>query len=349
MRFGVDVGGTKIALGLVTPDGRLAAGSSFSTPSEGTAEQILEAVADGLPPLLQEAGDGLEAVQAVGMGFPAKLEEGTGKVLTAPNVPGFIGCILLPCFEDALRRRTGYRGPVAVANDTQVAALAEARWGAGRGCPRFLYLTVSTGVGGAVFDRGTEGGSTVNLEPGLSIFPDPDAPERCLEELAGGACLARRVREELEAELLEHGPEGVARRTSLLGPAPLAPSELRRRLDAVGVVDLARAAEEGDPYSRSLLDTSADHVAAALAQLVLAADRQGRPLQRIVVGGSIALKTKGYLARIRATLENRLRHSPAAFSADRDLVEAGLGDERGVLGAALLPVGPRRPLGRDPA
>lgn len=342
LRFGIDVGGTKIALGLVSEEGELVTGRAFPTPRSVRAQEVLALISGQLRELLGEAGAGLDQVEAVGMGFPGEFDGETGRVLTAPNVPSFVGLDLCRELQETLRRTPGYDGPVRVGNDARVAALAEARWGAGTGCRRFLYLTVSTGVGGAVFESGPsvdEGGpgDAVNIEPGLKTFPDPDRPQECLERLAGGAALARRAREALRSEIDRGGLQAAVARTSLLQPPNPSPEAVRARIEALSARDLAAEAERGDRFSQTLLELSAELVASSLLQLIRRADDRGAPLERIVVGGSIALKAPGYLEGLRTSLTGLLRSAKAGGrGAGAELVASTLGDDRGVLGATLL-------------
>jgi glucokinase len=326
LRAGVDVGGTKIAVGTVDGDGLVTALEIF--PTQPQPETVLRLVGDALAALLLRQGKTPADLSAAGLAFPAHFDPSTGRVITAPNVPAFVGLDPRSLLETQLAERFSKAIPVAVDNDTCAAVLAEARFGAGRGIERLFYLTVSTGVGGARYDRGR----TCNVEPGIRTFPDPENPGVCLEELAGGAALARLTRRRIR-EAVAAGKE-VRELTTVLEQEDLAPLPLEEALCKVSARHLGAAAELGDAFSIALLANSARLAAASLRQLLL----EGFGEQRLIIGGSVALKTTGYVDRLKAELATAFRDSgdEPPLNPFTDLVEAGLGDDRGVLGAALL-------------
>lgn len=330
MRIGFDVGGTKVLAGVVDGAGRVVATHRMDSRPELDATATVERLVDQVLGLLADADAEPGRLRAVGFGFPGDFAA-DGTLVTIPNLPRLVGCDPAALFRDAFARRTGCRPPVAADNDTVVAVLAEARFGAGRGARRLIYVTVSTGVGGARYD----GRRAENVEPGLRLHPDPEQPGERLEDLAGGAALARRLRRELAALVAEGGEEALTRRTRVLDYVA-GPDTVSGRLDQLTARHLGQAATDGDAWAQAVLDRAADHVAAGLALLLA----QGWGEERIVVGGAIALRTPGYLDRLRRTLGTLQQRPEAApglvrFPLDQ-LVPAGLGEERGILGAVLL-------------
>ena len=331
-RFGVDVGGTKIVAGLVDGTGRLVARQRLEARAEDSAELLNDRLLDLLQALCDGAALPVASVEGVGLGIPGDFEAGSGAVLSCPNLPSLVGSRPAALFAAGVRQRWQLDLPVAADNDTVVAVLGEAHFGAGRGVTRLLYMTVSTGVGAARYD----GHQCTNLEPGLRLFPSPEKPDRCLEELAGGAHLARQARRQIRRWWEEGGDEGVGQWTSVLQHSELVSGSLAERLARLSVRHLSDAASTGDAWSRLLLQAAAVQVAAGLALLL----DQAWGEQRIVVGGSIALRVDGFLDRVRQSLGQR-QTQPGASQALRqfpldELVAAGLGEERGVLGAVLL-------------
>ena len=134
--IGLDVGGTKILSGLVDRDGQIVAEHEVPSP-DGSEEGVLAALDDAVHALLDDR------VAAIGYGIPANLERGTGRILSAMN---------LPLGDVDLAQRSGERFglPVGVENDASAATLAEWRRGAGRGTQNLLMLTLGTGVGGGI-------------------------------------------------------------------------------------------------------------------------------------------------------------------------------------------------------
>jgi glucokinase len=134
--IGVDLGGTKIAAGLVDGDGGVQERREWLTPTE-SQEALLDALDEAVGELL-----GADVV-AVGIGVPSVIDRTTGRALGSVNIP--LDDVDL---DDRLRGRFGL--PVAIENDANAAALAEWRFGAGQGSSSMVMLTLGTGVGGGV-------------------------------------------------------------------------------------------------------------------------------------------------------------------------------------------------------
>lgn len=325
LRLGFDVGGTKVAAGLVDGEGHLLVHNRIDARPDLSAESKVEHLVDQGMALLRDAAVQPADVSAVGLGMPGDLDPETGRLRTIPNLPAFVGLSPTELFGDAFTRRTGAHCTVVADNDTVAAVLAEARFGAGRGAQRLLYMTVSTGVGGARYD----GQQAQNIEPGLSLHPDPARPELNLEELAGGNGMARRARHALRALDAEGGLDAIRSQTRIL--------EYIDAVDHLTARHLGEAAAAGDAWARGLLGEAADGVAAGLAMLL----DQGWGEECIVMGGSVALRVDGFLDRVRLGLTERQGLAGASdglgnFDVDSGLVEAGLGEERGILGAVLF-------------
>jgi glucokinase len=134
--IGVDVGGTKILSGVVDRDGKVLRRDLVESP--GTSEEdVLGALDASVEALLDEQ------VGAIGLGIPANLERGTGRILRATNLP-------LDDFDLAAHARSRFGLPAAVENDANAAALAEWKLGAGKGLSNLVMLTLGTGVGGGI-------------------------------------------------------------------------------------------------------------------------------------------------------------------------------------------------------
>lgn len=339
-RWGVDVGGTKILSGLVDGTGRVVACHRMASCPEDSATDLVQRLLDPLQQLCSDHSVSVTDLVAVGLGFPGDFDPRTGALLTCPNLQRLVGSRPAALFADGFATRWGTRPRVAADNDTVVAVLGEATFGAGRGVRKLLYMTVSTGVGGARFD----GGHWENLEPGLRLFPSPEQPEVCLEELAGGVHLARQARSQLSRWWQEDGEEGVARRTSVLQAGGLREGSREERLGRLTARHLGEAAAAGDPWCQTLFRRAADHVAGGLAILL----DQDWGEERIVLGGAIALGVPGFIDQVRQRLRQR-QALPGASAALRrfdphGLVTAGLGEERGILGAVLLVSGVESPM-----
>ena len=198
--LGIDIGGTKTQIALGRADGSLLGEAQLEAWTSGSYERDLERVAESARGVLEAASVSASALDAVGVSAPGPLDPVTGVIRDAPNLPGWHEVPIRARLERAFGR------PVRLENDANAAALAEWRFGAGRGSRAFAFLTMSTGVGaGLVLDgrlyRGARFGAG---EIGhIPVVPDGRACacglRGCLEAYTGGAALAARIREDLGA------------------------------------------------------------------------------------------------------------------------------------------------------
>jgi len=138
--IGVDVGGTKTAYGLFDAEHHIVARYQQPTDGCGTNEDILEAIVDGIFKLVGNEGLTLQDVDGVGLAFPSYIDYEKGRILCTSNICNLQDCDARSYFE----KRLGVR--VELDNDSHVAAIAEHRFGAGRGFKHMLYCAVSTGI-----------------------------------------------------------------------------------------------------------------------------------------------------------------------------------------------------------
>ncbi len=185
--LGIDLGGTKIALGVLA-GGRLVYKDRIATPREGW-EAVLRAMAVAAWKALAASP---VPVEAVGIGAPGSLDFDSGIVNFAPNIPGFRDVPLRESLQEALGL------PAAIENDANAAALAEHHLGAARGAGSSFFVTVSTGIGGGLVANGRvwRGAFGQAGEIGhLTVLPGGPVcgcgNRGCLEALASGRALAR--------------------------------------------------------------------------------------------------------------------------------------------------------------
>src|SRR5579864_1917295 len=186
----VDIGGTKIAVGAVTEDGSIAARLECPTAPEKGFPAAMARVTQ----MLREAATGYEGI---GIACPGPLDPFTGVIGDVGTLPGWQGFNL----AETLGREFGVRA--AVENDADAAALAEVSWGAAKGSSHFIYITVSTGIGGGIIldgklYRGVDG---AHPELGHQVI-DESGPlcycraHGCWESLASGPAMSAWVREQ---------------------------------------------------------------------------------------------------------------------------------------------------------
>ncbi|MGE5554008.1 MAG: ROK family protein [Betaproteobacteria bacterium] len=307
--IGLDLGGTKIAAGVVSPDGRVVASAVRPTPAGKEASAVLEALEEAARQVAGEAGVGPDERVAVGLACPGPLDPATGVVCNAPN----LGWRDVPVRE-LLAARLPW--PCVVLNDADAAALGEATFGAGRGAALMLYLTISTGIGGGIVWRGRplSGAHGVAGEFGHQVI-DPDGPpcrcgrRGCLEALASGTAMARRA-----AERLQQGEPSALRKLAHGDPAK------------VTAVLVGEAAALGDDLASDVVAETARYLGIGVANLVAAFDPD-----RVVIGGGLANLGERLLDPVRQTVRREVL-PPAGERVE--IVRATLGGFSGVVGAA---------------
>ncbi|WP_433782108.1 ROK family glucokinase [Actinomycetospora sp. CA-101289] len=312
LRIGVDVGGTKIAAGLVDTDGRVLARTRRETPAQH-ADQVRDAVTDAVREL--RAGREVAAVGVAAAGF---VDAARSTVMFAPNLAWRDEPL-----REELEARTGL--PVVVENDANAAAWAEARFGAGRGVRHVLALTVGTGLGGGAVQDGRvlRGESGAAAEVGHVIMvpggrPCPCGLYGCLERYASGTALVRRAREVAEqAPVLAH---------DLLDRAG-------GRAEAIEGPMVTAAARAGDVAALEVLDEVGAWLGRGVAQLAAVLDPGV-----VVIGGGVAAAGDLLLGPLRTAYTTHLTgrgHRPTAR-----VVLAELGTDAGLVGAADLAAAP---------
>lgn len=303
LAVGIDVGGTKVAAGLVGGDGSVLFRERLQTP-KGT-DALLELLVDAVRRLTAGQEEVPIGVGAAGLVSP------DGIVRYAPNIEWV---------QEPLQRRLADRlgVPVTVDNDASVAAWGEFRVGAGSGARRsMVMLTLGTGVGGGLIIDGrlVSGAGGLGGEFGHIIVQEggPQCPcgnRGCLEALASGTAIGRIAEERRAAGALP-------------GDSAL------HRLEEVTGKSVTVAAHAGDAGATAVLATAGFWLGVGIASLCNAIDPE-----LVVVGGGAIQAGELVLAPARAALDERLigaQHRPAI-----PVVRAALADDSGMVGAALL-------------
>lgn len=196
--IGIDIGGTKISLVLGTEKGKILARREIATGTRAKTKTCIQELTSHLKSLIQSAHVPASKILGVGVGCPGAVNDKKGVLPRSPNLPGWAGLPL----KRILGKATGL--PVFLANDANAAALAELVFGAGKGTANFVYITVSTGIGGGIVIHGQpyEGSGFVAGEIGhMSIVPEGRkcncGKKGCLEAYASGTAIANDVRERM--------------------------------------------------------------------------------------------------------------------------------------------------------
>jgi glucokinase len=301
----VDLGGTKMLVGVVDREGVVVRRVIEPTETESTEDLLRQ-----LERLVGELRDG--SVGAVGLGIPSTIDQRAGRAVFSTNIP--LADVNL---RDLLRERLGL--PVAIDNDANVAAIAEHRFGAGRGTRHMVLLTLGTGVGGGLIldGRPYRGSMGAGAEIGHMVVDvhGPPCQGYCtghghLESLASGTA-ADRLAQRLAAER----PDGDLGRAAAEG----------REVDARLAVELAA---EGPGDAQEVIETVAEYLGAGIATLVTIFNPE-----LVVIGGGFARAGDLLFEPIRRVVQEQ------ALRPQRDvarIVPATLGVEAGLVGAGLV-------------
>ena len=184
----IDVGGTKIAVGLVDRAGRVIARTE--TPSSGLY-RYADAMAYFEATFVRLASDAGASLEGIGIGLTGRVDRRSGLLTENEFLPDWGKRDLCGDLSQLLG------AGAAIENDADAAALGEARWGAGQGCSAFLYVTVSTGIGGGLLVNGQVYRGSAGWHPEIGHMVISDLPTACYcgasgcwEQLACGPALA---------------------------------------------------------------------------------------------------------------------------------------------------------------
>lgn len=304
----IDIGGTKLAAAVVDGQGRVLASERMLTPPVSRGDDLFEVLEALCRRVLQTAGGDVIAT-GVGCGGPMQYPAG---IVSPLNIVSPANNPVWRDFPLRSRLAEAFGWGCVVDNDAKALALGERWQGAGRGSNNMLGMVVSTGVGGGIIlDGKLLHGFAGNAGHIGHIIVWPNGPlcgcgaRGCVEGVASGSGLARRLSAAIEGGLKTSLPRGST------------------------AVEIAAAARQGDVLADELFRTAGEGVGRGVASAAALLD-----LELVVIGGSIALHAWDLLG---PSLEATLRASTQLdFTRGLRVVQAELGDQAGLLGAALL-------------
>ena len=306
---GVDIGGTKVAAGLVNSQGEILRIDRVPMVSGRSAENGLESVFSAITRVAPDPG---QQMKGIGICAPGPLDPKTGVILNPPNVPCWRNFPL----AQAVQRQ--YAVPVKVDNDANAAALAETRWGAAQGYKVVFYATIGTGIGtGIVFDDKIYHGRTGSAAEGGHVSIDYRGPlcrcgkPGCIEVLASGPAVATRAWERIAA--------GCSSSLSALAG---------ERGDGLTGEIIAQAFAAGDNLAREILTESVAMLALWFSNMIDLIDPEV-----IVIGGGAAALYRPFFDLLKQTIP-KLSVNPHA--SEVRILSARYGPDSGIAGGAAL-------------
>jgi glucokinase len=305
---GVDVGGTKVAAGLVDASGGILSHVRVPMISHSSAEEGLNAVLAALDQVTAVSPQ----ISGIGICAPGPLDPQTGVILNPPNVPCWHN------FPLAKSVQKNYPVQVKIDNDANAAALAETRWGAARGYKNVFYATIGTGIGtGIIIDGRMYHGRTGSAGEGGHVSIDYRGPicrcgkRGCIETLASGTAIVQRAREKISA-----------------GSQSMILEMAAGKLDAVTGEVVAKAYAQGDSFARELLLESVKILALWLSNMIDLFDPEV-----IVIGGGAAALYGSFFDVLRRDVP-KLTVNPRA--SEVPISPAFYADDSGIAGGAAL-------------
>jgi glucokinase len=312
--IGVDVGGTKVAAGLVNSAGDIAHHIRVPMPSNDAAAALaaVTSAIDGVRHASDEKDRQRPVISGIGICAPGPLNPHTGVIVNPPNLPAWRN------FPLACEIRKVYNLPVRIDNDGNAAALAEALWGAGRDYKTVFCATIGTGIGtGIVCGRHIYHGRTGAAAEGGHNTIDYRGPRcgcgklGCIEALASGPAIARRAAEQISA-----GTSSV-----ILDYAEGVPDRITSEM-------VGRAYLAGDPLARQVLEKTAEYLTVWIGNIIDLLEPDV-----IIVGGGAGAMLQPFFEQIHNRLPTWCINSQCQ---QIPLVAAHYGADAGIAGGAAL-------------
>ncbi|MDD8018628.1 MAG: ROK family protein [Bacteroidota bacterium] len=308
LAIGVDLGGTTVKTGLINSDGKVLALSKLPTRADENPEAVIEQIKKSISEVLMHAKGA--PVAGIGIGAPGLIENPGGIVRSAPNIKNWDVVPLADIISKEFKLR------VEVDNDANVAAVAEAKFGAGKEHPNFLFIIWGTGVGGGIIMdnhiyRGPSGGAgevghiSVNYE-GLMCNC---GTRGCVEAYVGQKYLSKRTIEKLKT----------APNSKILQFAGGDESKIEP-------MHLSKAAEAGDQLAKDILVE-----AGTLLGVMIGAVMNTLDFRVTVIGGGVSAVGDFVYDAIR---QSAMRNVQKPLRDGIKILRAKLGNDAGMLGAA---------------
>ncbi len=314
--IGVDIGGTKIATGLVSEDGKLKQKVVLPTFSAKGFEASLEQVYASIEGLMKLSKVGWKAVEGIGVCAPGPLDPLKGVVHNPPNLKGWKEVPLVSLLRKKFKKKT------KLENDANAAGMAEKIWGAAKGYKHVLYVTVSTGIGTAIIINGKifHGKNGMAGEGGhVSIKYDDKYAKcncgniGCIEALASGPYTVKR--------LLRRLKKNPSIKTNIV-------DMVDGELDDITMMTIGEAAREGDQFALETIQEEGQLIGIWLGNMISMLDPEV-----VVIGGGVSLLGNLIFKDIRKAA---VAHTLNIFADKTPIVQAKLKRDVGILGAASV-------------
>ncbi|MBU0570680.1 MAG: ROK family protein [Candidatus Omnitrophica bacterium] len=314
--IGVDIGGTKIAAGLISDNGDLKRSVVVPTLAEGGFKVSLKQVFAAIGGILSMDGINRRSVKGIGICAPGPLDPTRGIVFNPPNLPGWKNIDIVS------RVKRKFKIDARLENDANAAAMAEMVWGAARGHKDIFYVTVSTGIGtGIIINEkiyhgkngmaGEGGHMTINYDDKSAVCGCGQIG--CVEALASGTYTENRLKEKLKRS---------PRRKTILR------SMTGGDIDKITMRVIARAARKKDEFATQTIKEQGELLGVWVGGMISLLDPE-----IIVIGGGVSMIGELIFREIR---KSAYCHTINIFAKKTPIVRAKLKKDSGIFGAASI-------------
>lgn len=309
--IGIDLGGTKILIGLVEKEsGKVVSHIKKKTKKEKGPENIVRKMVEGVGELLEESGKSFTEINSIGIGSAGQIDRKNGIIIGAPN---------LDCYNLNLKEilQNKFNIPVFVGNDVEVATIGEQKFGAGKGCADFVCVFVGTGIGSAIVKNGQiiygatgTAGELGHIIVDLNGRPCACGAHGCLEAYASRSAIETRIEGALKKGrkscISEYLEEGKAITSSMI----------------------RKSIEREDELVTQCVSEASEYLSGGLASVINLIN----PELIILGGGLIEAVDYFYKQTIKKAKSKSLPVPAEKIRFSKTI----LGDYSGVIGAALL-------------
>lgn len=313
--IGIDIGGTKIDVGVIEPSGKILKKTRIYVNVHEGLNAIIQSIYDAI----EKVTDGIKtSIHGIGIGAPGQVDVKNGIVLFAPNL-GWKDVEL----KKLIHKR--YKLPVEIENDANCGALAEANFGAGSRANNLIWITVGTGIGGGIIIDGNlmQGAGFAGGEIGHMTMKK-NGPvcgcgnKGCLEILAAGPAIIHQIRKKIVS----------GTQTAIL-------KMIDNDLNKITVGIASNAADMGDKLSIKVLNRAGEYLGIGVTNLANILNPE-----IIILGGGVMEVAGHHLLKIiKNTVQNR---ALSVVKNNLKIELSKLGNEAGLIGASLLIQGSKR-------
>jgi glucokinase len=307
---GIDLGGTKINTGIVNFKGEIISNTIIETKAYEGPDAVIKRMIESVYYVIGKANLQLSDLAGLGIGVPGLIDSWEGTVIEASNLPGWNRVPVVDILNEE------FSIPVKLDNDANAAAIGEYLFGAGRGIENFIYLTVSTGIGGGVIiDGKLYSGSNSNAAEVGHTTIDFNGPKcncgnyGCFEAFASGTAIARYAKQRIDngektniADFAENGK--------------------------IKSEHVFAAARKGDKIAQEIIDNEAFYLGIGIANILACYNPE-----RIAIGGGVSTQWDILSDKVIKVIGERALKPNLEVCR---IVKAELGSNVGLLGAAGL-------------